>query len=230
MPAKNSVKEYLKNSYYHLYNRGVEKRNIFLDLQDYNVFLSYLKEYLLPKDEKTLFTRLSAPDCSAREKDKIIKALNLNNFYGEISHNAYSLIPNHFHFSVKQKDSNAIDLFMNSLCTRYSMYFNHKYQRVGVLYQDVYKAVCVTSDEQLLYLSAYIHRQALSLQGSLQGDALEPRQPSSFSDYTGLTKNPWINTQEILTFFSKTNPRLSYESFVKQENEFVIIQKLILEE
>ena len=48
MPAKNTVKFYLPNSNYHIYNRGVEKRIIFKDDQDYKVFLSYVKEYLSP--------------------------------------------------------------------------------------------------------------------------------------------------------------------------------------
>ena len=54
MPARNSIKQYIENGYYHIYNRGVEKRLIFLDEQDYSVFLSYLKEYLLPKNESEL--------------------------------------------------------------------------------------------------------------------------------------------------------------------------------
>ena len=54
MPAKNRIKSYQAESYYHLYNRGVEKRIIFQDEQDYAVFLSYLQTYLLPKDEKSL--------------------------------------------------------------------------------------------------------------------------------------------------------------------------------
>ena len=48
MPAKNSLKEYSPDSYYHVYNRGVAKQNIFLDQQDYKTFLSYLKLYLTP--------------------------------------------------------------------------------------------------------------------------------------------------------------------------------------
>lgn len=48
MPAKNSIKQFIENGYYHLYNRGVEKRNIFLDDQDYSVFISYIKQYLKP--------------------------------------------------------------------------------------------------------------------------------------------------------------------------------------
>ena len=51
MPARNRIKTYLSNGYYHLYNRGVEKRTIFMDHQDFATFLSYLKEYLTPKNE-----------------------------------------------------------------------------------------------------------------------------------------------------------------------------------
>ncbi|MCL5019036.1 MAG: transposase [Patescibacteria group bacterium] len=165
MPAKNARKQYLENGYYHLYNRGVEKRTIFLDQQDYSVFLSYLKEYLIPKNEKALQEILSNSNTSSKEKDKALKLLHLNNFYNEITLLAYCLMPNHFHFFIKQKNPNSIDKFMNSLCTRYTMYFNKKYKRVGSLYQGVYKAVLVSSEEQFLHLSRYIHKQALASQG-----------------------------------------------------------------
>lgn len=187
MPNKNSIKIYSDNCYYHIYNRGVEKRTIFLDTQDYVVFLSYLKDYLLPKPEKELREKLSDPNTSYKEKDKILKLLRLNNFAEEITLLAFCLMPNHFHFLVKQKSPQSIDKFMNSLATRYSMYFNRKYKRVGSLYQDVYKAVSVTTNEQLLELSRYIHKQALAL----QGDALERgiiEQPSSYLDYIGKGK------------------------------------------
>src|SRR3989344_5405375 len=155
MPAKNSRKQYHENSYYHLYNRGVEKRKIFLDDQDYTVFLSYLKEYLLPKDEKAL-KELLGSDISYKEKDSVLKKLRLKNFVDEISLVAYCLMPNHFHMLVKQRSADAIDAFMSSLNTRYSMYFNRKYDRVGSLYQGVYKAVLIETDEQLLHLTRYI--------------------------------------------------------------------------
>lgn len=165
MPAKNSLKQYLENGYYHLYNRGVEKRLIFQDKQDYSVFLSYLKEYLLPKDEKTLLNRLSGIDTTWAEKDKILKALRLNNYSDEILLLGFCLMPNHFHLLIKQLMIDSIDRFISSIGTRYTMYFNRKYKRVGSLYQGVYKAVLVSTDEQLLQLSRYIHRQALNLQG-----------------------------------------------------------------
>ncbi|EKD90217.1 MAG: Transposase, partial [uncultured bacterium] len=147
MPARNRTKQYLEDSYYHIYNRGVEKRAIFLDQQDYNVFLNYLKEYLTPKDERSLINQLSDPNVPWEEKDKTIKLLRLNNFTEEITFLAYCLMPNHFHFFVKQKSIQSIDKFMNSLGTRYTMYFNKKYRRVGSLYQGVYKAVSLDNDE-----------------------------------------------------------------------------------
>ena len=76
MPAKNTIKQYKENGYYHIYNRGVEKRLTFQDSQDYSVFLSYLKEYLSPKNEQELREKLSNLETSYKEKDKIIENNN----------------------------------------------------------------------------------------------------------------------------------------------------------
>ncbi len=232
MPSRHRIKNYLENSYYHIYNRGVEKRKIFLDEQDYAVFLSYLKEYLLPKDEEHLRKRLASLSTLYKEKDKIIKLLHLNNFADEIVLLAYCLMPNHFHLFIKQKSALSIDKFMQSLATRYSMYFNKKHQRVGSLYQDIYKALPITTDEQFLYLSKYIHQQALAMQGStLQGHVPSGtwqgwKQPSSYDDYLGKRKTVWIHPEEILAYFSKTNPQLSYQSFVMEKDDFSVISSV----
>ena len=226
MPAKNSIKTYIANGYYHIYNRGVEKRIIFLDQQDYSVFLSYLKEYLLPKNEKKLHERLSDPQISPKEKDKVLKLLRMNNFAGEITLLAYCLMPNHFHFFVKQKEAESIDRFVQSLATRYTAYFNRKYKRVGSLYQGVYKAVLIVSEQHFLHLSRYIHKQALAS----QGETLRERQPCSYLEYLGRRKSAWIHPEEILSYFDQANPSLSYENFVKQSNDGELLQKLALEE
>lgn len=228
MPARNAIKEYQENGFYHLYNRGVEKRQIFLDGQDYAVFLKYLKEYLLPKDELNLSQKLSDPNLSYKEKDKILKLLRLNNFTDEIKLLAYCLLPNHFHFLIQQKDAKSIDKFMQSLCTRYTMYFNRKYKRVGSLFQAVYKAVLIASEEQFLHLSRYIHKQALALQGETSQS--QPSQPSSCSEYLGIRKTDWVHPEEVLSYFSNTNPTLSYESFIKEEDNLEIIQNIIIED
>ena len=218
MPAKNSRKTYVENGYYHIYNRGVEKRIIFLDKQDYSVFLNYLKSYLLPKNEKELYEQLSDLNTSSTIRNKILKLLRLNNFNKEITLLAYCLMPNHFHFFLKQKSTGTIDVFMNSLATRYAMYFNRKYKRVGHLYQGVYKAVLITSEKHFLHLSRYIHKQAL------------PLQPSSYSDYVLKNKTEWVHPEEILTFFSKTNKRHSYENFVSEVENISLGENVILED
>lgn len=116
---------------------------------------------------------------------------------------------------------------MQSLATRYTAYFNRKYKRVGSLYQGVYRAVLITQEEQYLHLSRYIHRQALILR--LQGETLQEQQPCSFLEYLGRRKTEWVHPEEILSYFSKTNPSISYKNFVKQSDGDQILQNLILE-
>jgi len=215
MPARNTVKEYLPNGYYHIYNRGVEKRKIFLDTQDQNVFLSYLKDYLMPKDLEDLQNQLADPTISWSDKAKIKKILRLNNFANEINLLSFALMPNHFHFFIRQKSATAINMFIQSLCTRYTMYFNKKYKRVGRLFQGVYKAASITNEIHYLHLSRYIHKQALQIH---EGNIREIH-PTSYFDYLGKRHTPWVQTDEILGYFSEVHPQLSYESFVIEPDD-----------
>lgn len=231
MPSKNSLKQYVENGYYHIYNRGVEKRAIFPQEQDYGVFLSYLKNYLEPKNTNELQKKLLDVNISSKERANILKLLRLNNFYDEISLLAFCLMPNHFHFLVKQNISTSIDNFMQSLLTRYVMYFNIKYKRVGPLFQGVYKGVLVESEPQLLYLTSYIHRNPLSL-GS-KGLSLQAQlmlQPSSYADYLGTRNTGWLDYSDVLPYFSRVDARGDYKSFVEQTDDYTLIKNLILDE
>ena len=231
MAIKNSIKIYLENGYYHIYNRGVNKQPIFYDEQDYAVFLSYLKTYLCPKNEKELQARLADPLTNYKEKDQILRILRLNNFSSEIALLAYCLMPNHFHLLLKQKSLNSIDSFMNSLCVRYSMFINKKYERVGPLYQSVYKAVLIESDEQLLYTTGYIHRNPFSKNLASKDHLFHGwlSQPSSLPEYLEQRKTEWVHPKEILSYFSKTNPGLSYQNFIEQANDYSPISRLMID-
>jgi len=235
MPAKNTLKLYLENSYYHIYNRGVEKRQIFQDDQDYAVFLSYLKTYLSPRDEAKLRLSLADKSLTYKERVQLLKYLQLNNFADEITLLAYCLMPNHFHFLIKQKSKIAINRFMRSIGTRYTMFFNKKNNRVGPLYQTAYKAKLVTSEEQLLYLTSYIHRNPLSKDSktATKGDSFLINelfsQPSSLPEYLGKRNTEWLHFEEILDYFSATNPSFSYQSFVGQQKDFSKVSNLALD-
>ncbi len=208
----------------------MKKRNIFLDGQDYSVFLSYLQDYTTPKDEAKYSKIISSENSSPKEKDKAIKQLNLKNYSGNIKIICYALLPNHFHLLIHQ-NGNVLNRFMNSLGTRYGMYFNRKYKRTGVLFQDVYKAVIVHSDEQLLHLSRYIHlnpTQALNLPVNKWQEAPFP---SSLPEYFGRRQTSWINKEKILNYFSKTKQITSYENFLgtKTETDPLLVEDLAID-
>ncbi|MDO8498542.1 MAG: transposase [bacterium] len=212
----------------------MEKRLIFQDEQDYVIFLSYLKNYLLPKNKKELLERLSNPNLTAKERDQTLKLLKLNNFHGEITLLAYCLMPNHFHLLVKQKSGDGIDKFMNSIGVRYAMYFNRKNKRVGAFYQDVYKAVLIDSEPQLLHLTSYIHRNPLkrpSQKLASQEVLLEAcfSQPSSLPEYLEQRKTEWVHPEEIISFFSKANPQLSYQAFIEQAEEISPLEAITID-
>jgi len=218
MPSRNVIKIYVDNSYYHIYNRGVEKRTIFLDDQDYKTFLSYLKFYLT--DPLRGSTPKSFPSQQLRSHSTQIKIL------------AYCLMPNHFHLFVKQNDSHAINHFMRSLSTRYSMYFNKRYQRVGPLFQGIYKAAYIDRELQYLYLSKYIHRNPLDLPGYYPNN-LSEYSYSSYRNYLGIIHQDWIHPQEIVDYFSKENHHTPYQEFVEesigQSDEISTLKELTLD-
>lgn len=229
MPAKNVLKSYIEDGYYHLYNRGVEKRTIFQDDQDYKVFLTYLKNGLGPPP-KPKEKQIKIGDTVFAKLEKLAK-----NFYQEIELLAYCLIPNHFHLLVRQKSPRSIESFTRSLLTRYSTYFNKRCHRVGSLFQGTYKAVLIEEENYLLHLSRYIHLNP-NHHGIDVKDTPLHLCYSSYGDYLGFRKTKWVKTGLILSFFKgaqKTHPKdiLSYQGFVEDylQDPAELLGELILE-
>lgn len=136
----------------------------------------------------------------------------------EINILTYCLMPNHFHFLLRQDSDKPINLFMLRLGTSYAKYFNIKYDQVGSLFQGRFKAKPVETDEYLLQLSRYIHRNPLSTPGVELG--LFPW--SSYSAYIKGKKDDIVDPSYILGYFLNNNSSSDYKKFTeydfKEEN------------
>ncbi|MBI2103841.1 transposase [Candidatus Woesebacteria bacterium] len=226
MPSKNSLKIDIENGYYHIYNRGVEKRIIFQDTQDYKVFLKYLKESLSPlPDPKNLEKNFTLQGTSFKGVPRQPK-----NFYRKIELHSFCLMPNHFHLLIKQIEKGSMQGLMRSLLTRYSTYFNKKYKRVGPLFQGRYKAVLVNNEEYLLHLTRYIHLNPTEYTKNIVSWY------SSYADYLSLRKTKWVKPKFVLAFFNnQTIPEIkkynSYKNFVEkyEQDSKKILGELTLE-
>jgi putative transposase len=190
------MKEFVEGGIYHVYNRGIEKRNIFLDDHDYQHFLWIVDEFVKP-DHPTpgnkFFLRRSVGK--------------------EISILSYCLMPNHFHFLIKLQTLSGITKLMQRICTVYATYFNDRYSHEGKVLQGPYKGARVGSDAYLMQVSAYIHRNPTGLCANL-GEY----KYSSYQDYLGKKKTSWLNTSEILDIFKTKNeksPSENYRNYVE---------------
>jgi len=221
MPRKNVRKIYVKDGIYHIYNRGVEKRVIFLEDNDYKYFLKLLKDSLsIPSQPPKI-------NFTVTFKGQTFKGVprQPKNFTDKIILLAYCLMPNHFHLLIKQTNDTTIKKFMQSVSTRYSMYFNKKYDRVGSLFQSAYRAILVQEERYLLHLSRYIHQNPSELGQKLKDSY------SSYADYLNLRNTNWINKTIILSNFNnKKVNSLNIPSHINSYQSFVEDSEVVSED
>jgi putative transposase len=188
MPSRNIVKVYVAEAMYHVYNRGVEKRVIFMDTQDYVVFRHYLRAYLL------------APDHPSQKKlpPSLQRTLRGYDLFQRVELLAYCLMPDHFHFILWQQDARGMSEFVKRLSNAYVAYFNRRYDRVGSLFQGAYKAVQIDAGEQALRLSRYIHREPSALLTGQGLGSLAEYPYSSYAEYLGVRQTDWLHPEVVL--------------------------------
>jgi len=219
MPAQSVSGTNPDGLYCHVYNRGIEHKIIFNDEQDYNVFLGYLKEYLSapadPESSKKVFSIRGRAFRGTPHQPK--------NYFNKIELVAYSLMPNHFHLLVNLKQKDALQGFIRSLCTRYSMYFNKKHQRTGSLFQGPYKSILIRDETCVLHLTRYLHTHGAS----------------SYPEYVGTRATPWVKPAAVLSYFARTKTDTFkgvrfYEDFVEKyqpgPKEIELLEKITLED
>jgi len=204
--------KFINGEIYHIYNRGVEKRAIFLDNEDRLRFIHDLFEFndVEPVDRFYIpvglkQTKIQFSEVTPRKIERPTRKLLI-----EIL--AFCLRNDHYHFMVRQLKEGGITTFMRKLGTGYTMYFNPKYRRVGALFQGSFKAVAIKTDAHFIHLPFYIHlnsldsiapewrkREIKNISKIIQ--YLNSYRWSSHLDYIGKKNFPSVTQREFLTKF-----------------------------
>lgn len=138
------------DEWYHCYNRGVDKRKVFLDERDYERMLLHM--FLGKKPSAVQLFNESDPRLQS-----VLNKTDDGNEQDIVEIGAYALMPTHFHFVLKEIRVGGIALFMQKVFTGYTMYFNLKNDRTGSLFAGTYKSKHVADDAYLRHLVSYVH-------------------------------------------------------------------------
>lgn len=202
MPTNRKI-AFVNTYYYHVFNRGIDKRVTFSNKREYRRALETLRFYQysdlsvrfswylkLSGEEKTVFMS------KAQDNPKQVSVL------------AYCFMPNHFHFLVRQEMESGISRFVANFSNSYTKYFNARHKRVGPLFQGLFKAVFVEDDSQLLHLSRYIHLNPF-VSSIVKLDELEEYEWSSYPSY--ISGSDKITDNVVLSQFKTAD---EYKNFV----------------
>lgn len=196
---------------YHIFNRGVNKANIFFQERDYQHFMKAARHYRT-KDSKFSYEKLFP----------INDPVSLGSELEKVSILAYCLMPNHFHFLIKQLEDEGITSYFRHLSNSFSHFINIKYGRVGPLFQGRFKNVLIENTEQLLHVSRYIHLNPLV---SNLVPNLSLYKWSSYLDYIeDSTKDELVDLALVLNEFKSKN---DYEKFISDQAEYVRTLEII---
>lgn len=218
--------EFVNGECYHIFNRGVDKREIFSDTREYERFLLAMDllndEYdglmIEWRDYKKSNPKTSPDDflkSNFRKRDCFVEII------------AYCLNPNHYHFILKQVKDRGIEKFMHKIGISYTKYFNKKNKRSGALFQSRFKSVHIDSNEYLLYLSAYVNKNNF-----IHGYNKKNDWPyASLHAYLGKRRDKFANKNIILSQFRNLN---DYKEFLEKNAVYMQekkeLEKYLIEE
>jgi len=188
---------FVTGEFYHIYNRGVDKRNIFNTQYDTQRLLQSMEEFNVIEPIGSIY------------ENSFIK-----NKKGAVENNSqlvnivcFCLNSNHFHFILEQASDRGIEKFMQRLGTGYTKYFNNKNKRTGALFQGKFKSIHISTNEYLLHLSAYVN---LNYRVHQLGSRTSKLTATSWDEYIGKTKNGFCKKNIILEQY---NSNKEYEEF-----------------
>lgn len=193
---------------YHVFNRGIDHRPTFTDIKEFKRALMVIEFYRFLHPPMKLSKFLQQP---IEKRNNLLKLRETSEKSVEVL--AFCLMPNHFHFLVRQIQTNGISKFLANFQNSYTKYFNTKNERSGPLFLNQFKAVHIDTEDQLLHVSRYIH--------------LNPLTSFVIKDFKSLLQYPWSSLNEylynkalicdaapVLNFFNSPN---DYQKFIEDQ-------------
>ena len=198
MTAQNNQVTESDPLYFHVY-RELAQEAIFIDDQDFQVFINFLKDYFSdttdPESVKKTFTIRGRTFQGIPHQPQ--------NFFNQIELLAYKLESNRFDLLIKQIVPGTLEKLIRALSTRYAIYFNKKHHRTGTLFKDSYKSHQIKDLSSLLHLTRDFH-------GNFSNEDGVPHY-SSYPEYLGQRETMWIKSQVVLSIEGVSD----YKSFVE---------------
>ncbi len=197
---------------YHITNRTIAKVPLFSSNYDQQRFLNTISFYRHKNIPLRFSHYMKLP---SQEQEKLTSHIKkTNKLLVEII--AFCLMPNHIHFLLKQLGDKGISTFMSKLQNSYAKYFNLKYKRTGALFQSMFRAVRIETDEQLTHVSRYIHLNPSTSYVCKIKD-LKKYAWSSFPHYLGLKTFKFVKPSLVLGLFKDLK---DYEKFVLNQADY----------
>lgn len=205
MPTRRDI--FKNGEIYHVFNKTIDKRKVFDNEFISERFLSLAHYYRSTKVVLRYSKFTSLPDI---EKVMKMKELGYQKYY-KVNILCYSLMPNHFHFLLKQKKGEGLVNFVSDILNSTTRFFNVLYERQGPLFLPRFKSRRIVSREQLIHVSRYIHLNPYSSGLVFTLENLANYRLSSLGEYLK-EKRGICHTDVILNQFH--NNRDSYRNFV----------------
>jgi putative transposase len=207
--------------HYHVYNRGVNRDSIFIDDTDRTRFLFLL---LHNQSDARIFNAERNTESFQKYKSFLPYRKTISKIISKrtVELVNFAILGNHFHLTLKEISENGISKYMHRVLMSYSKYFNAKYKRTGHVFEGSFKIIHVESNEQLLHLSAYIHKNPKEIP---KWHGKEFEYPwSSLGDYVATNRFHELLMPDIVLgqFSSKDDYRKFVETSKAKEVEEVV--------
>jgi len=181
---------FITNQYYHIFNRGVDKRQIFSDIYDLKRFMQSMAEFNTIEPIGSIYeNKYKLGHRMSKSSGKLVEFI------------CYCLNPNHYHFILKQITDKGIEKLLQKIGNGYTKYYNNKHKRSGVLFQGKFKSVHIKSNDQLLHASIYVN---LNFRIHKIDKTMLKIVKSSWPEYIGDNKDNLCDKKDILSQFKNS--------------------------